>query len=126
MSDPFEYVNSINYTKKNLIENSDDKTQAEKSYSPWLVNTALSYFPDTVYYANMMNGNYHLDNKLQYSFLINIIRPKKRFSKWVKKKEDENLKAVCNAYGYNIKKAKVALQILSPEQVIKIIKLQGD
>jgi hypothetical protein len=89
----------------------------EKEYNAWLVNRGLSYFPDTILYANDMNMMAHIDNKLQYLYLINTIRPKKRFSKWVKKKEDGDLEAIMKCYGYNIDKAKSALSILSPDQV---------
>ena len=77
MSNPFDYVNSINISKKDIMH--DDIS--EKSYPAFMVNRALSYFNDTVLYANEMNVNHHIDNKLQYHFLINIIRKKKRFSK---------------------------------------------
>ena len=87
MSNPFDYVNSINVTKKDIMP--DDIT--EKAYPAFMVNRALSYFNDTVLYANEMNVNHHIDNKLQYHFLINIIRKKKRFSKWLKPREVDNL-----------------------------------
>ena len=94
--------------------------QGEKGYNAFMVNRGLSYFPDTILYANEMNRMAHVDNKLQYTYLINTIRPRKRFSKWVKKKEDSDLDAVMRCYGYNIDKAKSALSILSPDQVKKI------
>jgi len=73
----------------------------------------------------MMNCNHHLDHKLQYSFLINIIRPSKRFSKWVKKEKDEDLEAIMEHFGYNRQKAKTALELLTPDQ-IKTIKKKLD
>jgi len=118
---PFDFVNSINSTKKNMMKGTENDALAEKSYSAWLTNRSLSYFPDTIHAANMMNCNHHLDNKLQYSFLINIIRPSKRFAKWVKKEKDDDLEAVAEYFGYNRSAAKAALEILSSEH-IKIIK----
>ena len=118
---PFDFVKSINSTKKNLMKDTENDTLAEKSYNPWLTNKFLSYFADSIHAANMMNCNHHLDNKLQYSFLINIIRPSKRFAKWVKKEKDGDLEAVAEYYGYNRRAAKAALDILSSEH-IKIIK----
>ena len=118
---PFDFVKSINSTKKNLMKDTEYDTLAEKSYNPWLTNKSLSYFPDSIHAANMMNCNHHLDNKLQYSFLINIIRPSKRFAKWVKKEKDGDLEAVAEYYGYNRRAAMAALDILSSEH-IKIIK----
>ena len=92
---PFEYVNSINLSKKDIMH--DDV--AEKAYAPFMVNRALSYFMDTVLFANEMNVNHHLDSKLQYHFLINIIKKKKRFSKWLKPTEVENLELIKEYYG---------------------------
>ena len=118
-TNPFEFLNSINFTKKNLME---EDPSTEKAYLPFIINTSLSYFPDTIEYANAMNCNYHLDNKLQYSFLINKIRPRKRFSKWVKKNEDEDVNAVSRYFGYNITKTKEAMRILTSTQIEEIKK----
>ncbi len=114
---PFDFVNSINFTKKDLMP---DEVH-EKQYVPFIVNRALSYFMDTVYYANEMNLCSTLDSKLQYHYLINSVRPQKRFSKWVKKQEDSDLDAVMEYFGYSYAKARTAIELLSPEQ-IKIIK----
>lgn len=116
MSNPFDFVNSITFNKKDIMP--DDL--AEKLYVPFIVNRALSYFPDTIMYANEMNTQHHLDNKPQYHYLINTIRPKKRFSKWVKKQEDNDLDAVIQYYGYNRVKAQQALSLLSPKQLEQI------
>lgn len=115
---PFDYVNSINSSKEDIMV--DETT--EKGYSPYMVNKALSYFIDTVMYANDMNERYHLDNKMQYFYLINTIRSKKRFSKWIKNVENNDLTAVQDYYGYSIEKAKVALSLLSNEQLTIIKK----
>lgn len=117
MTQPFDYINSINFTKKDLMTNTENDILAEKSYVSFLTNMSLSYFPDTIEYANWMNGAYHLDNKLQYHFLLNIVRPRKRFSKWVKKEVNSDLDAVKQYYSYSYEKAKAALQILTPDQI---------
>ena len=113
MSNPFDYVNSINVTKKDIMP--DDIT--EKAYPAFMVNRALSYFNDTVLYANEMNVNHHIDNKLQYHFLINIIRKKKRFSKWLKPREVDNLELIKEYYGYSNEKAKSVLRLFNNEQI---------
>lgn len=95
---------------------------SEKSYAPFIVNRGLSYFPDTIMYANEMNIHNHLNNKLQFHYLINTIRPKKRFSKWAKRKEDNDVDAIKEYYGYSRVKAEQALSILSSEQVKAIKK----
>lgn len=122
MSNPFEYLNAINFTKKDMMTGSENDELAEKQYVPFIVNKTLSYFPDTIMYANEMNLNHHVDNKLQFHYLINTIRPRKRFTKWVKKQEDNDLDAVTEYYGYNRQKAEQALALLSPEQLEQIKK----
>ena len=114
---PFDYLNSINHSKKDVMI--DDMT--EKSYNSFMINRSLSYFQDTIHFANLMNRYHHLDNKLQYHFLINIIRKRKRFSKWMKPETESDIEVVKQYYGYSNDKAKQVLFLLSPEQ-IKIIK----
>jgi fructose-1-phosphate kinase PfkB-like protein len=117
--DAFDYVNAILTTKKDLI--TDEQT--EKAYVPFLTNRALSYHKDTIFYAQEMNMNHHIDKKLQFSYLINKIRPNKRkFSKWAKRKEDNDIDAIQEYFGYSIHKAKVALSILSKNDLQEIRK----
>ena len=82
-----------------------------------MINRGLSYFPDTVAMANEMNLHGHLDNKLQFDFLINIIRKRKRFSKWLKPQKESDIEAVKEYYGYSNAKAEQALTLLSPNQI---------
>ena len=110
---PFEYVNAINYNKKDIMV--DDI--AEKEYNAYIINKALSFFPDTILFANEMNRYHHLDHKLQFYFFINIIKKKQRFSKWLKPSEVENLELIKNYYGYSNEKAKSVLTVLSNEQI---------
>ena len=110
---PFEYCNAINYTKKDIMI--DDV--AEKAYSSYMVNRQLSYFPDTVLAANEMNRNHHIDNRLQFDFFINIVRKRKRFSKWFKPELISDLDAVKKYYGYSNEKARQVLTLLSTEQI---------
>ena len=110
---PFEYCNAINYTKKDIMI--DDI--AEKAYSPYMVNRQLSYFPDTVLAANEMNRNHHIDNRLQFDFFINIIRKRKRFSKWFKPEQISDLEVVKQYYGYSNEKARQVLTLLSTDNI---------
>ena len=110
---PFEYLNAINNTKQDIM--ADDIS--EKQYNPFMVNRGLSYFYDTVLLSNEMNKRAHLDNRLQFDFFINTIRQKKRFSKWIKAKEEDNIKVVKEYYGYSNEKARQALTILNDEQI---------
>ena len=110
---PFEYLNAINYSKKDIMV--DDI--AEKEYNSFMVNRGLSYFSDTILYANEMNKSHHIDSRLQFDFFINIIRKKKRFSKWLKASEDENISILKEYYGYSNEKAKSVLSLLNINQI---------
>jgi len=113
---PFEYSKAINLTKKDIMV--DDL--AEKEYNSFLVNRSLSFFPDTVLYANEMNINHHIDARLQFDFFINIIKKRKRFSKWTKATEIENLEVIKEYYGYSDDKAKSVLNLFSNEELLTL------
>lgn len=112
---PFDFANSINFTKENLIV--DEAT--EKEYNPFIVNRAMGFAADTVIPGNEMNARPHIDNKMQYDFLCGVVRKSKRYSKWIKS-EEENLEAVQEYFGYSFNKAKEALRILTSEDIDKI------
>ena len=116
---PFDYVNAIN-SGEDIITGTDNDALAEKGYTPFLTNRQFSYFQDTVHMANAMNMNAHLDNKLQFQFLINIIRPRKRFAKWAKTEHHDDLEAVVQYFGYSYEKARMIMDILSAEDIKKI------
>ncbi len=109
-----DWLNNINHSKKNLI---DEDPDLEKKYLPYIINRCMSGHLDAVMYANEMNIYHNLDNKLQHDFLLNILRSKKRFSPWVKKEELQNLDYVKRYYGYSNEKAKQVLPLLSKEQL---------
>jgi hypothetical protein len=114
---PFQFVNEITFGKKDVMVDPD----MEKKYVPFMVNRSLSYFTDTVHMANEMNRYHHLDKKLQFQFLLNIVRKKKRFSKWVKPTTDSNVDVIKEYYGYSNEKAIQILPLLSADQ-LNIIK----
>ena len=109
------WLNSINHEKQYIMteENKND-------YPPFIVNRCLSGFIDTIMVANEMNISHHLSKKLQYEFLLNIVRPKRRFSPWLKKEKITDLEAVKSYYGYSNEKARSALSILSDDQLNSI------
>ena len=114
---PFEFVTSINATKINLMDKDADN---ENKYNSFLVNRSLSYFPDTVIMSNEMNRLHHIDSKMQYDFLINIVRKKKRFSKWDKPEERTDIECVKKYFGYSESKAKQVVGLLSESQITTI------
>ena len=114
-----DYLNAINYDKKPLLD-SDDPTW-EKKYPPFVINRCLSMFWDTLMPANEMNGLHFLSKKLQFHFLINSIRKKKRFGgKWLSQSKLKDLDYVKEYYGYSNEKAREALTILTKDQIENI------
>ena len=113
-----DYLKAINYTKEPLLDTEDE--QWEKKYAPYIINKCLAPFPDTVLLVNEINQLHYLDKKLQFDFLINSLRPRKRFTPWMKAKKLENLEYVKEYYGYNNEKARYALDILNDEQISAI------
>ena len=114
-----DYLYSINQSKRNIL---DDDLNAQKKYPPYIVNRCLSSFTDTILFANEMNRNPHLPNKMQYDFFINSVKPRKRFSPWARKDSIDYLDVVKEYYGYNDDKALQALRILTKDQLDTIKK----
>ena len=115
-----DYLYSINQSKKNLM---DGDVDAVKGYPPFIINKCLSSFTDSILYANEMNVHNHLDKKMQYDFYINSLKPRKRFTPWVRKETLEHLELVKQYYGYNHNKAVAALRILTNSELDEIKKL---
>ena len=117
MTELKDWLNSINLTKKNLI---DEDPSIEKDYAPYIINRIYSGHLDSVLFANEMNKYSFLSKKIQYDFYLNSLRSKKRFSPWLRKDEIKDLELVKRYYGYSNDKAKQALKILTKEQIIFI------
>ena len=110
-----EYLKSINTTKQNLMD-SDDKAW-ERRYPSFIINKCLAPFNDTIMLVNEMNVHNHLDNKMQYDFLLNSLRKQHRYASWMKASKSKNLEYVKEYFGYNNEKARSALKILSDKQI---------
>jgi hypothetical protein len=109
-----DWLNSINFTKDNLTEENPDLI---KEYAPFIINKCLSGQIDTILFANEMNMNSHLDKDMQYSFYLNSLRKRKRFSPWIRKDKVIDLECIKQYYGYSNEKASQALKILTKEQL---------
>ena len=114
MTELKDWLNSINQTKKNLI---DEDPSLEKEYSPYIINRIYSGHLDAIMFSNEMNQYHFLPKKMQYDFLLNTLRTKKRFSPWLRKDTIKDLDLVKRYYGYSNEKAKQALRILTNEQL---------
>ena len=113
MTELKDWLNSINFTKENLIEDPSEI----KNYPPYIINRCLSGHLDCIMYANEMNKYSFLDKDMQYSFYLNTLRKKKRFSPWLRKEKVTDLEIIKQYYGYSNEKASNALKILTPEQI---------
>ena len=116
---PFDFINDINFGKKNLLKD-DDKGILEKEYNSFIINRGLSYFSDTALYANEMNLRHELDKKMQNDYLLHSIRPKKRFSKWAKGKKEERIDLIKQYFNYSNQKAREVLDIITDEEYNQI------
>jgi hypothetical protein len=117
---PFDFVNAINLSKKDLIAE-DPSNEKEYTKHKFIINRAFGYFYDTVLPANAMNMYSDIPSKWQNKFFLNIISKNKRFSKWVEKEpKSESLELVKEYYGYSSEKAKDALKILSDKDLMMI------
>ena len=108
-----EWLNSINFTKENLMEDPD----AKRNYAPYIINRCLSGNLDCIMFVNEMNKYSFLDKDMQYTFYLNTLRKKKRFSPWLRKDKVTDLQCVKQYYGYSNEKASQALKILSKQQI---------
>jgi hypothetical protein len=109
---PFDFVNSITYSKKDIMNDIN-----EKEYAPFLVNRSLSYHQDTLLYANEMNSRFDVSHRLQYHYLLNSIRKRKRFAKWAKPELADDLKIVMEYYSVSREKAEEYLNILNKNEI---------
>lgn len=107
-----DYLNSINHDKIPLL---DSHPEVEKSYAPYVINRCMSYFPDTILYANSMNLRCGLDKKMQFDYLRLSVRPRKRFSKWIKNEISEEVSQIKQYFGYSTQKALEIQPLLSKE-----------
>ena len=114
MTELKDWLNSINFNKTNLIE---EDPSTIKDYAPYIINRCLSGNIDSILFANEMNKYSFLDKDMQYSFYLNTLRKKKRFSPWLRKDKVTDLEIIKQYYGYSNEKASNALKILTPEQI---------
>ena len=115
---PFDIVNDVCYNKVNLSLD----PEFQKAYVPFIINRALSYHQDTLYYANEMNINHNLDKDMQNSYLLHATRKRKRFAKWHKSEEDQNIVLIQQYYNCNYNRAREYASILTTKQLKEIAK----
>jgi len=115
---PFDFLNSINVSKKNLIR---EDGRGASEYSPFLMNKGLSQFSDTIMFSNEMNTRGHMDKQMQYEFLLHSLRPRKRMSKWAKKENLEEVDAISNIFNCSMKKSEEMRNTLGAKAIKEIL-----
>lgn len=118
MADLFkEVLPAILSTKKNVLETEQDIND----YKPFIVNKALTYHSDCIFYSNLMNMNPQLDKELQFQYYLNTVRSMKRnYNPWQKAEISKDLECIKECFGYSNEKAKQALRVLTDEQITLI------
>lgn len=108
----FDFINSIHFNKDYLFNDPSE-------YNQFLVNKALSYFPENIFYVNEMNKNFNINKQWQHDFYFYVISKRKRYINWDKRDNDIeiNINAVKEYYKYSTRKAVEALSLLNSEQL---------
>lgn len=117
---PFDTVNALSETRP-LVYN--DLMELGCSYDPFLINRAFSLHQDTVFVAALLNERSFLDKDVQATFLINTVRPRKRWAKWPKQSEDDKARIVADYYGMSLREAKLSVDLHTDEQIFEMKKL---
>jgi|TARA_R110001583_G_scaffold59311_2_gene176500 hypothetical protein len=115
-----EYLKAINHSKETLLDTDDEFV--EKKYMPFIINRCLSYFPDTIFYVNEMNACPSVDKKMHFDYLLNIIRKRKRYSKWLKTEESQRVNVIKEYYGYSDRKAREVVNIFTDSDIEEMAK----
>lgn len=114
-----DYLNAINQTKEDIMSG-DNCEQDIKQYQPFIVNRCLGSFADTVLLVNEMNTRSFVDKDMQFQFLLNTIRKRKRFAKWLKAEKLEGLEAVKSYYEVGDTKARKLLEVIDDKELNRI------
>ena len=108
-----DILKSINLTKDtDLID-----TYNESDYPTWVVNRALSFYPDTILQVNELNQRPYLPKTMQYKYLVECIRKKNRYSPWLKVKLDPGVQLIKEYFGYSTRKAREVLPMFTNEDL---------
>ena len=122
MSNPFDFINAVSFTKQDVIRQASNPDQEAKGYVPWVTNKTLSYFEDSIIHANMMNKYAFLTNQQQFDFFLNSINKRKRFAKQAKKIASDDVQAIADYFGYSLRRAEESMKFLTQQQIDEIKK----
>ena len=108
-----DILKSINLTKDtDLID-----VYNESDYPSWVVNRALSFYPDTILQVNEINQHSQMPRTMQYKYLLYSVRKKNRYSPWLKVKLDPGVQLIKEYFGYSTRKAREVLPMFTNEDL---------
>lgn len=114
MAELKDWLNSINQTKNDLRKDNPDVISG---YVPYVINKCLAGNIDCVLLVNEVNMYPYASKDMQYDFLLNSIRKKKRFAPWIKHEKIPDLENIMEYYGYSYQKAEQAIKVLTKDQL---------
>lgn len=124
-------LNSINFTKQNLVRKQDGSINESeaKSFPSYIVLKSLSYHADCVpyvsYLAERLTKAHNMSNEMQYEFLLHTIPKGKRFAKWAKPKNEKAIELLMDIYHINHATAKGYLRLLSDKDIATLMNSRG-
>ena len=119
---PFDFMNAVSESKKDIIRGADVPEMAEKEYDSYayVINRGFSYFEDTILHANEMNQRPEMFGLGQFDYYNVMLRKRKRFSKWHKAEQNDDLDAIQEVYQCNRTVAKQYLKVLNKNQMEEV------
>jgi hypothetical protein len=113
---PLDIVQNIS------LGNHQQFDEIDSEYIPFIINRSFSMVKETLFFAQQMNLNPHLENRLQFDFYCGRIPSKKRYFRWHRKHmpDIDTLNCVIEKYGYSKKRALEALKLLSEDECQQI------
>ena len=100
-----DYLTSINKSKVNVMRDPNADPKTITGYPAFMIRRLMSYHMDTVLLANEMNILPHLDNQMQYEYLLYAVPKKNRYATTHKVQPSETIDLIKRFYNYNDEKA---------------------
>ena len=114
----FDYIGTINNKDKYLGD-------TLSGYNSYIANRALSNYKDCSLIVSEANKFPFINEKAHYDYFYYKLKKSKRFSKWYKRIDPENLDMIKQYFGLSTRKAEEAIKVLSDNDLDKIKYLMG-
>jgi len=114
-NNPFDIIDAINKGKGNIC-----RAYNGPEYNPFMVNRAMSQFPDTIFQAYQGDMLSELSGEAQMDYYVHATRPKRRFAKWYKPVKNSDVEFLKTLYSINNILAIEYLSILTDDQLSQL------